>query len=111
MSVCRTARPSAENGTGARHGVPTIRPEDAHLSWLHLEALARFRVERLEALSRRLDLGVMTWMSGFTRSFQSLIPLGLPLRTRNTIVEVYPTVRLLDAGHDSGSLEADLSAE
>ena len=32
--------------------------------------------------------GVMTSTPGFTRSFQSLIPFGLPLRTRNTIVEV-----------------------
>ena len=31
----------------------------------------------------------MTPMPGFTRSFQSLMPFGLPLRTRNTIVEVY----------------------
>ena len=31
----------------------------------------------------------MTATPGFTRSFQSLIPFGLPLRTRKTIVEVY----------------------
>src|SRR5262245_48291033 len=28
-------------------------------------------------------------MFGFTRSPQSLMPLGLPLRTRNTMVDVY----------------------
>src|SRR3954452_10366923 len=28
-------------------------------------------------------------MPGLTRSLQSLMPLGLPLRTRNTMVEVY----------------------
>ena len=33
-------------------------------------------------------LGVITWMPGLTRSFQSRMPFGLPLRTRNTIVEV-----------------------
>src|SRR5215468_7151480 len=31
----------------------------------------------------------MTCTPGRVRSAQSLIPLGLPLRTRNTIVEVY----------------------
>ncbi|AHB50418.1 hypothetical protein W911_16525 [Hyphomicrobium nitrativorans NL23] len=34
-------------------------------------------------------LGMTTEMPGFVRSFQSLIPFGLPLRTRNTLVEVY----------------------
>ena len=28
-----------------------------------------------------------TWTPGFARSSQSLMPLGLPLRTRNSIVE------------------------
>src|SRR4030095_2064973 len=36
-----------------------------------------------------LGLGVMTDTPGRARSFQSRIALGLPLRTRNTIVEVY----------------------
>ncbi len=31
----------------------------------------------------------MTSTPSFTRSFQSLMPFGLPLRTRNTIVDVY----------------------
>ncbi len=42
--------------------------------------------------ARRPDVrgfGVMTAMPGFTRSGQSLIFFGLPLRTRNTIVDVY----------------------
>ena len=34
-------------------------------------------------------LGVMTEMPGLIKSSQSLIPLGFPLRTRKTIVEVY----------------------
>src|SRR6516162_9522779 len=36
-----------------------------------------------------LGLGVMISTPGLTRSGQSLIPLGLPLRTTNTIVEKY----------------------
>ena len=31
----------------------------------------------------------MTPTPGLTRSLQSLMPFGLPLRTRNTIVDVY----------------------
>ena len=31
----------------------------------------------------------MTWIPGLTRSLQSLMFLGFPLRTRNTIVDVY----------------------
>src|SRR3546814_5774422 len=34
-------------------------------------------------------LGVMTCTPGLMRSFQSLMCLGLPLRTRNTMVDVY----------------------
>ena len=34
-------------------------------------------------------MGVITDTPGLTRSSQSLMPLGLPLRTRNTIVDVY----------------------
>jgi hypothetical protein len=35
-----------------------------------------------------LGFGVMTETPGFTRSFQSRMPFGLPLRTRKTTVEV-----------------------
>ena len=33
--------------------------------------------------------GVMTLTPGFTRSSQSRIPFGFPLRTRKTMVDVY----------------------
>src|SRR4029453_6892660 len=38
---------------------------------------------------RLLGLGVITATPGFPRSSQSLIPLGLPFRTRRTMVDVY----------------------
>src|SRR5262249_21586177 len=38
-----------------------------------------------------LGLGVMIQTLGLRRSGQSLMPLGLPLRTTNTIVDVYGT--------------------
>ena len=36
----------------------------------------------------------MTCTPGLTRSAQSWMPLGLPLRTRNTIVDVYGVLLL-----------------
>ena len=35
-----------------------------------------------------LGLTTITFTSGLTRSFQSFMPLGLPLRTKNSMVEV-----------------------
>ena len=40
------------------------------------------------ALPDVLGFGVITETPGFTRSSQSLMPFGLPLRTRNTMVDV-----------------------
>ena len=53
-----------------------------------LERVTPRREEFQRAPPEVLGLGVTTETPGFTRSSQSLMPLGLPLRTRNTMVEV-----------------------
>jgi hypothetical protein len=57
---------------------------------VHLdEVLLPARVERNLHPARRPEaVDALTLRPGLVRSFQSLIPFGLPLRTRSTTVEV-----------------------
>ncbi len=53
--------------------------------WAQAHAARKFQ----RAPPEVFGFGVITAIPGLMRSPQSLMPFGFPLRTRNTIVEVY----------------------
>ena len=86
-------RRAARAGVEHRH-VPVQRRDELPrlgvvAARLPLRVLPGRQVVPARAARRLRDSGVITATPGLTRSLQSLMPFGLPLRTRNTIVDVY----------------------